>query len=122
MKKRYCLNCKEYLEGRRDQKYCNARCRSSYHRSIKLQSSVQSTIHKILLRNHKILEELFTIVPFTQMQMTKKRIDLSKIGFNFDYCTRVYQNNRGKWYRYIYDYRWMEFSDQKVVIYRTSDI
>ncbi len=122
MQKRYCLNCKDYLEGRRDQKYCSARCRSSYHRSINLQSSVQSTIHKILLKNHKVIEEIFITLPFTQMKVTKKRIDLSRMGFNFDYCTRIYRNKRGKWYRYIYDYSWMEFSDQKVVIYKSSDV
>tara|TARA_B110000090_G_C13217860_1_gene383562 strand:- start:189 stop:497 length:309 start_codon:yes stop_codon:yes gene_type:complete len=29
--KRYCLNCAEKLEGRRDKKYCDKYCKSQYH-------------------------------------------------------------------------------------------
>jgi len=82
---------------------------------------VQSAIHKILRKNYIILEELFTHMPFDQHQITSTKIKLASKGFNFEYCTRVYQNNRGKWYRYVYEYSWMEFSNQKVIIYRQKD-
>jgi len=72
--------------------------------------------NRILLENHNILNKILSKTKSKQIKIN--RIELAKLGFSFDYCTRVYLNSQGKWYRYVYNYKWMEFSDQHVLILR----
>jgi hypothetical protein len=46
------------------------------------------------------------------------RLELEKKKFRFNYFTRSYTNNRGKTYYYVYDFAWMDFSSQEVLIIR----
>jgi hypothetical protein len=46
------------------------------------------------------------------------RLLLNRTGFKYEYHTGTYLNKEGKMYRIVYDYAWMEFSDQKVLIIR----
>jgi hypothetical protein len=49
-------------------------------------------------------------------KMMIDRLELDKMGFNFTYITRIYLNKEGKTYHYVYDFAWMEFSKQEVLI------
>ncbi|MEM7371786.1 MAG: hypothetical protein AAF587_24435 [Bacteroidota bacterium] len=43
---------------------------------------------------------------------------MDKKKFNFNYYTGSYVNSCGKQYYYVYDFAWMEFSDQEVLIFK----
>lgn len=75
-----------------------------------------TVINKILNRNYNILIQLFENKKATQL--TIEHLSLAKLGFQFEYCTRVYINSQRKLYRYVYDFRWTEFSDQQIAIYK----
>lgn len=115
--KRVCLSCEKELKGRVDQKYCNNKCRANEHRRRFALSPTQKKIHKILLTNHLILTEQFENYP-RALKIKFSHLELTTLGFNFDYCTRIYLNSKNKLVHYIYDYRWIQFSDDNVWIYR----
>jgi hypothetical protein len=71
-------------------------------------------IDKILHRNRIILVELFEKSPAEKFLVPKAR--LARHGFRFNYFTSTYINKQGKRYQYIYDFAWMEFSSQDVLI------
>jgi hypothetical protein len=41
---------------------------------------------------------------------------LTRAGFRWEFMTGIYFNKEGKMYRLVYDYAWMDFSDQQVLI------
>jgi hypothetical protein len=43
---------------------------------------------------------------------------LARAKFRWEYMTGIYKNKQGKWYHLVYDYAWMEFSDQMLLIIR----
>jgi len=114
---RTCKYCNRTIKGRADKIYCSAICKSKAHRKKQNPSAPIHTINKILQNNYLILYSLFTNSKAAKMKID--HLSLANRGFQFDYCTRIYLNNKGKWYRYVYDYRWMEFSDQKVIVFRS---
>ncbi len=113
MKERICPLCGNKVQGRSDKKFCNIICKNTWHQKRKLENiTVVDKIDQILHKNRTILQELM-------QQHTKRkvsRLKLEDLGFNFAYCTGVYQNKQGKWYHYVYDFAWMLFSDQEVLI------
>lgn len=72
-------------------------------------------IDAILHRNRSILLEL---LGKTGKQKKIKRIELEKKNFKFKYLTHFYKNKNNKTYHYVYDFAWMEFSDDEVLIIR----
>jgi hypothetical protein len=51
-------------------------------------------------------------------QKKVSRIELEKKRFRFKYLTHFYKNKHGKIYHYVYDFAWMEFSTDEVLILR----
>ena len=51
-------------------------------------------------------------------KMMAGRLELTKMGFHFDYITGIYTNKEGKMYHNVYDFAWMEFSTQEILIVR----
>lgn len=116
VQKRTCKICKVEIKGRRDKVFCSVACKNEYH--IELRRSTQaatSFIDNILHRNRSILLEVLG------NNSTSKKVDrkvLDKKKFNFKYHTHSYVNSKGKRYHYVYDFGWMEFSDQEILITR----
>ncbi len=46
------------------------------------------------------------------------RLVVTRTGFKYEYHTGTYLNKEGKTYRLVYDYAWMDFSDQKILVVR----
>ncbi len=46
------------------------------------------------------------------------RSELVKKKFQFKYLTHYNVNKQGKTYNHIYDFAWMEFSDDEILIVR----
>lgn len=106
------------MKGRADKQYCDTRCKNAYNYQQKQQqaSDVVKTIDRILHKNYEIMEQVFKDEPRKYFKLPK--ITLSKMGFNFSYYTGTYLNSKDKTYYYIYDFAWMEFSLQEVMVVR----
>lgn len=115
--KKKCPMCKSEYFGRSDKKFCSVKCKSLYHYKLeKVTSKATKRIDKILHRNRSILLELMGKTALSKKVPLTALVDKK---FNFKYITKFYVNNRGKTLHHVYDFRWMEFSDEHVMIYRT---
>lgn len=73
-------------------------------------------IDKILHNNHSILKLLTANAKSNKIKIAQLILD--RAGFNFGYFTGIYLNSKGKTYHYIFDFAWMKFSDQEIMIVR----
>jgi predicted nucleic acid-binding Zn ribbon protein len=113
--KKHCLSCGQEMQGRADKRFCSLPCKNAYNNEQRRQSrGATEEIDSYLHRNREVLALL--------MGETKKasfdRLTLQRAGFKFEYHTGVYFNKEGKMYRIVYDFAWMDFSDQSVLIVR----
>ncbi len=110
-----CIVCNKLIKGRSDKKFCAITCKNDYHKMNKKQkdTTVQQ-IDNILHNNHTILKLLTTSAKSKKIKIPKLILD--RAGFNFGYFTGIYLNTKGKTYHYVYDFAWMKFSDQEVLI------
>lgn len=69
----------------------------------------------ILHRNRSILLE---VLGKNKTQIKLDRAVLDKKKFNYSYITHYHKNNQGKTVHYVYDFSWMIFSDQEILIKR----
>ena len=109
-----CKVCHQEFTGRSDKIFCSVKCKNIYH--IRLKKNTDKAVRKInqiLHRNRRILFELMSEMT---VQKTIDRLVLDKRGFNFLYHTHLQINSKGKTYHYIYDYGWMSFSDDRIMI------
>ncbi len=114
-----CIVCAKEMKGRSDKKFCSIQCKNRYHRNMKMNMQpVLKEIDQILHRNYAICLELAQKSKKARMMI--KKIELEKTGFNFNYFTGSYLNSQQKTYHYIYDFRWMQFSTQEVLIVRPA--
>jgi hypothetical protein len=49
------------------------------------------------------------------------RSELVRKKFQFKYLTHFNINSKGKMYHYVYDFGWMEFSDDEILIVRQKN-
>ena len=114
--KSQCKMCKKLLVGRSDKVFCSLDCKNEYH--VKLRRVTRKATHnidKILHRNRSILLELMGKNAYSK-KLPRQLLDKKK--FNYTYITHYHVNKQGKMVRYVYDYSWMIFSDQEVLIKR----
>ena len=111
-----CKYCVKEFSGRSDKKFCSTTCKNKFnYKQRKETKDITKTIDNILHRNRIILKIL---VGERRKRMKIDRLELDRMGFNFNYITGVYKNSRNKTYHYIYDYAWMEFSTQEILVVR----
>ncbi len=118
-----CTHCQAEFVGRSDKKFCTATCKTNFFRVKNKNTTQHDAVKKIdgiLHRNHQILSVLLAAAK-SQKQMMP-RLVLDNAGFNFDYFTGSYQNKEGKMYHYIYDFAWMIFSSQEVLLVQKRKI
>lgn len=118
MNTRICKMCQKILVGRSDKIFCGVKCKSSYN--IKLRQVTNKAtfqIDNILHRNRSILLE---ICGKHKVQIKIKRDALNAKKFNYIYHTHIHINKQGKTIYYVYDFSWMIFSDQEVLIKRLN--
>ena len=112
-----CLECGEPILGRSDKKFCSTACKNAFYNAKKKETlDIAVEIDGYLHRNRTILKQI--------MGASKKeifdRLVLVRAGFQFDYMTNIYINKENKMSRMVYDYGWMDFSDQKVLIVKKN--
>ena len=119
--KNLCPICGNTIVGRSDKKFCSPKCKNQYHHpSQNLKGDHIKMVNTFLYQNFKILETVF--LDEKKDKLMVPRILLDKMGFHYKYCTGCYTNNQKKLYRYIYNYAWMEFSDQKLMLIRSDSL
>ena len=109
-----CRMCDKSISGRSDKIYCSTPCKNSYH--IKLRQVTKDKaayINTILLRNRSILLE---IMGKNGVQKKVSRLILERKNFHFKYLTHFHVNSKGKMYHHVYDFAWMSFSDDEILI------
>ncbi|MDH3650861.1 MAG: hypothetical protein OEQ53_14340 [Saprospiraceae bacterium] len=114
-----CAQCDAVLTGRRGKKYCSIHCKNAYHRDMRLRNQpVTAKIDQFLHRNRTILYEVWIDARSRKFFVQKSK--LYKKGFRFKSYTSSYLNNQGKTYFYVYDFRWMEFSTDQVMVIKNE--
>ena len=109
-----CKVCYKEIVGRRDKIFCSVKCKNYYHHELrKNNDKAVKEINKILNRNYGILFEIFGS---NIRQITIDRTILENYKFNFTYHTHCRYNSKGKLYQYVYNFAWMEFSNDKIMI------
>lgn len=111
-----CKVCLSEFTGRKDKIFCSIKCKNDYH--VTLRSATKETAYpldRILHRNRSILLEIMG--PKASKKIVK-RLELVRKKFQFKFLTHYNINHKGKTYHHIYDFAWMEFSDDEVLIIR----
>jgi hypothetical protein len=104
--------------GRKDRLFCSVRCKNYYHINLRKVTEIAvKEIDEILHRNRSILLE---IMGKTKGKIKVNRMVLEKKKFVFKYHTHQYTNSKGKTYYYLYDFSWMEFSTDEILIVRKT--
>lgn len=117
--KQTCQQCGQEMRGRSDKKFCSTDCKNRYH--IEQRRYTRDAVAEVdgyLHRNREILGLLMG----SAVKVEIDRLVLSRTGFRYEYHTGTYLNKEGKMYRLVYDYAWMDFSDQKILIVRKKKI
>lgn len=113
--RKQCLLCGQEIQGRADKRFCSVPCKNAYNNDQRRQTKlVTAEIDGFLHRNREILALLMG----DANKVTFDRLILQRAGFKFEYHTGIYFNKEGKMYRIIYDFAWMDFSDQSVLVIR----
>ena len=113
---RTCKICSNKLRGRKDKLFCSVRCKNYYHVNLRRVTRITAVqIDRILHRNRSILLEL---LGKNRFQKKIPRLILANKNFKFNYLTHFHVNSKGKTYHYIYDFAWVSFSDDEVLILR----
>ncbi|EDM44813.1 hypothetical protein SCB49_14615 [unidentified eubacterium SCB49] len=109
-----CKICSKIVKGRSDKKFCSSRCKNYYHVNLrKVTTKATAAIDEMLHRNRSILLECLGKSTF---QKKIKRTVLEKKNFKFQYHTHSLKNKQGKRYYWVYDFGWMPFSDDYVLV------
>ena len=113
---RLCKLCKEPFTGKETKIFCSDICKADYHFKLnRVTNEATRDIDKILHRNRSTLLEIMG------KNSTQKKVDrslLDKKKFNWHYITSFHINSQNKMVHYVYDFSWMIFSDQEVLIKR----
>ncbi len=111
-----CKICSKKVQGRADKIFCSVRCKNYYHTNLRRVTKISAVdIDRILHRNRSILLE---IMGTKSVKKKVKRLKLENKKFRFKYGTHFHINKSGKMYHHVYDFAWMEFSDDEVLIIR----
>ncbi len=113
---RKCKMCSNTVKGRSDKIFCSVACKSEYnHKLAKATINATTRIDGLLHRNRSILLE---IMGKNAIQKKIPRDILDQKKFNPSYITHYHINKQGKFVNYVYDFSWMIFSNQEVLIKR----
>lgn len=111
-----CKICRKKIVGRSDKLFCSIRCKNYYHINLRrVTKKVAVAIDKKLHRNRSILLEIMGKRADKKMIL---RIELENKKFHFSYLTHFHVNSKGKTFHWIYDFAWMSFSTDEILIVR----
>lgn len=100
-----CLACNKELEGRVDKKFCDPYCKSAYHykKSQEEEPKFYDKVSNQLKLNRKILKE------YNKAGKATLRAEIVlKLGFNPNFFTHYWKNQKGDVYLFIYEYGFLK--------------
>jgi hypothetical protein len=114
MQQRTCLACDKELKGRSDKRFCDLHCKSSYHyrRSLEEAPRFYNKVDNQLKLNRKILKQ------YNKAGKATVRASLIKEdGFNPNYFTHYWKNNKEDVYLFVYEYGFLKKNEHGVEKY-----
>lgn len=109
-----CLSCGKLLRGRTDKKFCDDYCRNNYNNQLKSdQNNLVRNINNALRKNRRLLE---AYIPDGASVKTLRREQMVLDGFNFQYFTHTYENQKGQLYRFCYDHGYLFLDDDRILV------
>jgi hypothetical protein len=115
--KNECQQCRKALHGRTDKRFCNSNCKNAFN--FAKRRDTRNEVKEIDGYLHRNREILATLMGESKKEMFDRAV-LTRAKFRWEYMTGIYKNKQGKWYHLVYDYAWMEFTDQQILIVRKS--
>ncbi len=113
-----CKICNYEFKGRSDKQFCSVKCKNQYHTTLRKNTQKATLkIDAILHRNRSILFELMQGKTSEQIML---RLVLEQKQFNFKYHTHANTNSKGKTYYWVYDFAWMSFSNDKILVVKPN--
>lgn len=107
-KEKKCKACGKILIGRSDKIYCDSYCKSSFHYQKTKEESPQlyKRIDSQLKLNRKILKN------FNKSgKVTVRSNVLKDLGFNANFFTHYWKNNKGDVYLFVFEYGFLKRSE-----------
>jgi len=100
-----CKNCNKSLEGRSDKKYCDNYCKSAYQykNEKENQSNFYLKVDKQLKQNRQILKSYNKAG-----KATIRAEDLLNTGFNPNFFTHYWKNQKGDVYLFVYEFGFLK--------------
>ena len=100
-----CLSCNKLLKGRIDKKFCDPFCKSAYHykRAQEEAPKFYNKVDNQLKLNRRILKEYNKAGKAT----IRAEILLDK-GFDPNFFTHYWKNNKGDVYLFVYEYGFLK--------------
>lgn len=104
-----CKHCNKELRGRTDKKYCNLHCKSAYQYQLSKEQPERfyNKVDNQLKLNRKILKE------FNKGgKVTVRAALINELGFDANYFTHFWKNNKGEVYLFVYEYGFLKIKEQ----------
>ena len=112
-----CQQCGKPIRGRTDKKFCDSNCKNTFNFAKRRETRNEvKEIDNYLHRNREILA---TLMGESKKEMFDRTV-LTRAKFRWEYMTGIYKNKQDKWYHLVYDFAWMEFTDQRILVVRKS--
>ncbi|WP_047414219.1 hypothetical protein [Cellulophaga sp. Hel_I_12] len=103
-----CLYCQKQIIGRTDKKYCNLHCKSAYQYQ-KAKEQPERFYNKVdnqLKLNRKILKQYNK-----GGKVTVRETVLLEKGFNPNFFTHYWKNQKGEVYLFVYEYGFLKLKE-----------
>ncbi len=109
-----CLYCKKELIGRTDKKFCDPQCKSAYQyqQSKEQPARFYNKVDNQLKLNRKILKEYNK-----GGKVTVRAEILKEKGFNANFFTHYWKNNKGDVYLFAYEYGFLKKTENNIEKY-----
>ena len=109
MEDKVCKFCNKPFKGRVDKKFCDPYCKSSYHYQKSKEESPRfyNKVDNQLKLNRRILKKFNKSGKATVRSETIK-----KLGFNPNFFTHYWKNNKGDVYLFVYEYGFLKRKEQ----------
>ena len=110
-KPKICLYCEKLIVGRSDKKFCDSYCKSSYHykKSLEEVPRFYNLVDKQLKKNRRILKSYNKAGKAT----VRGQILLDQ-GFNPNFFTHYWKNNKGDVYLFVFEYGFLKREEHSI--------
>lgn len=109
-----CPNCKNEVKGRSDKRFCNPYCKSAYHYQKEIEK--EDNLFRIVDKQLKLNRRLLKIYNKAGKAVVRKE-ELLEEGFNPNYFTNYWKNQKGEIYLFCYEFGFLEKKEASKVKY-----